>query len=318
VTALALIATPNPILLPMARKADVFASFLDGRKQSTLEAYQDDLRDFARFLYVEGPEAAVEALVSCDHGDANRVALAYRAQMTERGLAAATIARRLATLRSMVKVARQIGRVNWCLDVESPKSEPYRDTRGPGLDGWRKMKAAGRCASTAKGKRDLALIHLMHDLGLRRGECVAMDLGDVDLEAAEVAIIGKGKTEKIRLTLSRPALEALRDWLSVRPAGDGPLFVRLDRAANGTPGRLTGDSVCSMVHALGRAAGLSRATRPHGLRHAGITRALDLTGGDVRKVQRFSRHAKLETLLLYDDARRDDAGGVAKMLGEDE
>jgi hypothetical protein len=43
-----------------------------------------------------------------------------------------------------------------------------------------------------------------------------------------------------------------------------------------------------------------------------------LAGGDVRKVQRFSRYAKLETLMLYDDARRDDAGHLAAALGNDE
>jgi integrase/recombinase XerC len=48
-----------------------------------------------------------------------------------------------------------------------------------------------------------------------------------------------------------------------------------------------------------------------------ITRALDLAHGDVRKVKRFSRHAKLETLLRYDDNRRDEAGAIAKLLGED-
>jgi integrase/recombinase XerC len=219
----------------------------------------------------------------------------------------------------MVKVARQIGRISWALDVESPKSEPYRDTRGPGLDGWKKLLTeARRLATSPEGKRNLALVRLMHDLGLRRGECVGLDLVDVDLDGGAVSIVGKGHTESIRLTLSRPALEALRDWIAARGDQAGALFTRLDRAAGNDLGRLTGDSVCVMVHALSRAAGLSREARPHGLRHQGITRALDLTGGDVRKVQRFSRHAKLETLMRYDDSRRDDAGGIANLLGEDE
>jgi integrase len=72
-----------------------------------------------------------------------------------------------------------------------------------------------------------------------------------------------------------------------------------------------------VAHGVGRRAGISRGTNPHGLRHQGITRALDLAHGDVRKVRRFSRHAKLETLLKYDDNRVDEAGAIAKMLGED-
>lgn len=66
-----------------------------------------------------------------------------------------------------------------------------------------------------------------------------------------------------------------------------------------------------MVRALGRKAGV--AVRPHGLRHSAITEALDLTG-DVRKVQRFSRHKNLAVLMVYDDNRRDLGGEVARLL----
>jgi integrase/recombinase XerC len=302
----------------MVPAADVLESFFRGRRRTTWAAYQADLKDFAKFLNVSTGEAAAEELVNCDHGNANRVAMAYRAAMTERGLSAATIARRLATLRSMVRVARQIGRISWTLDVESPKSQPYRDTRGPGRDGLKKILAeARRRATTPEGKRNLALIRLLHDLGLRRGECVAMDLGDVDLDGGTVSIIGKGRTEPITLTLSRPATEALRHWLEVRGDQPGPLFVRCDRAAGDELGRLTGHSVCKVVHALGRAAGLTREVRPHGLRHLAVTTVLDLSGGNVREARRFSRHSKLETLALYDDNRDDVAGKWARMLGED-
>jgi integrase/recombinase XerC len=51
------------------------------------------------------------------------------------------------------------------------------------------------------------------------------------------------------------------------------------------------------VKALGRSAGFE--VRPHGLRHAGITRGLDLTRGDLRAVQRFSCHADLGTLTRF-------------------
>jgi integrase/recombinase XerC len=160
----------------------------------------------------------------------------------------------------------------------------------------------------------------MRDLGLRRGECVALDLGDVSLEThpATVSIIGKGRTEPERLTLPPKPREALREWIAARGNEPGPLFVRLDPGSRTAGERLTGDAVCRMVRSLSRRAGLNVEARPHGLRHQGITRLLDLVKGDVRKVQRFSRHAKLETLMRYDDARRDDAGNLAAMLGDDE
>ncbi len=82
----------------------------------------------------------------------------------------------------------------------------------------------------------------------------------------------------------------------------------------GGSGRLTGTSLYRIVRRLGEDAGVR--ARPHGLRHAAITEALDLTGGDVRAVQRFSRHRKLETLLRYDDNRTDMAGAIARRVAE--
>ena len=54
--------------------------------------------------------------------------------------------------------------------------------------------------------------------------------------------------------------------------------------------------------------------RPHGLRHAAITSALDATGGDVRRVSRFSRHRDIKTVMVYDDARADLGGEVAALV----
>jgi integrase/recombinase XerC len=169
-----------------------------------------------------------------------------------------------------------------------------------------------------KAVRDLAIVRLLHDLGLRRGELVALDLADLDLEAeaATVAVVGKGRTEKDRLTLPDPTVDALATWMATRGLRPGPLFIRLDPVAEG-PDRLTGRGVFLIVRDLGRKAGLAKPVRPHGLRHEAITRALDKTNGDVRTVQRFSRHADTRTVLLYDDRRRDLAGDVAKLVAGD-
>jgi integrase/recombinase XerC len=305
--------------LVVPEDGDLLEEFLAGRRPTTLRAYAKDLADFAAFLKLASAAAAVDSLIAGTSGRANKLALGYKAHLTDRGLAPATVARRLAALRSVVKLARTLGRVAGAIDIPSPRAEAYRDTRGPGLEGWRSLLAAARKrATTPKGKRDLALVRLMHDLGLRRAEVVALDLTDLDLEAGIVAIVGKGKSEKTNVTLNAPTAAALADWVAARGEWPGPLFVRLDRAAGpGRPTRLDAGNAARASKALGLRAGLARGTNPHGLRHQGITRALDLAGGDVRRVKRFSRHAKLETLLRYDDNRRDEAGAIAKLLGED-
>jgi integrase/recombinase XerC len=67
-----------------------------------------------------------------------------------------------------------------------------------------------------------------------------------------------------------------------------------------------------MVRKLGEAADV--AVRPHGLRHGGITEALDATNGNVRAVQRFSRHRDVRVLTVYDDNRLDLGGDVARLV----
>jgi integrase/recombinase XerC len=296
---------------------DLVGAILATLNARTARTYISDYRDFAAFLGAPGPAEAIDALIGMGPGEANRTALAYRVHLADRKLAPGTVARRLVALRSACKAARRVGRIGWGLDVPGPKPEPYRDTRGPGRDGWRRMLDVAKAAATdPKGKRDLALIRLLHDQALRRGEAVALDVDNLDLSAGTVAVIGKGKAQAQRITLSRQTREALSDWLAVRPVGSPALFVRLDPGSGFGDPRLTGQSVALVVAAIGKAAGLARVPRPHGLRHQAITQALD-SGRDVRDVRKFSRHAKLDTVLIYDDARRDVAGEIGQMIADD-
>jgi len=301
-------AEPRPLAPP-----DLVAAFLAGRKATTLDAYRRSLEDFARFAGGASIDDAARSLLSRGHGEANRLALAYRADLVGRDLAPATVNARLAALRSLVKLAGTLGLVPWRLEVPGVKAKAYRDTRGPGREGVRAIVQKAGARIDAKGARDVALVRLLHDLGLRRAEAVALDVADVDLEAGAVFIVGKGRGEKERFSLPDPTAAALKAWLDARGLEPGPLFVNLDRAAKGH--RLTGRSVHRVIKALGTRTGID--ARPHGLRHAAITEALDKTGGDVRAVQRFSRHADVRTLQMYDDARTDLAGRVARLVADE-
>lgn len=304
-------------LVQAAAAVPLLQAVLSGRNARTVRAYESDYRDFAAFLGAGSAGEALDALVALPKPAAQATVLGYRAQLVERQLASSTIARRLAALRSAVRLARLLGRVEWQLDVEAPRVDPYRDTRGPGRDGWRDVLGVAAAEAVGpRGRRDLAIVRLLHDVALRRAEVLALDLADVDLERSTVAVLGKGKTAKAPVTIPSPTRGAIADWLAVRGLEPGPLFIRLDNAA-GDNERLTGRMVHKLVARLGRLAGLSRPLRPHGLRHQGITRALDVTGGDVRAVKRFSRHAKVETLMRYDDNRQDLAGKIADLVAGD-
>jgi integrase/recombinase XerC len=123
-------------------------------------------------------------------------------------------------------------------------------------------------------------------------------------------MLGKARSQKEPMTLPEPTKAALEAWLQARGTEDGPLFVNFHRAGKG--GRLTGSAVYFIVRGLGTKAGLT--VRPHGFRHLAITSALDLTEGDVRAVQKFSRHRNVRVLNTYDDNRQDLAGDVARLV----
>jgi integrase/recombinase XerC len=157
------------------------------------------------------------------------------------------------------------------------------------------------------------LLRLLYDLGLRRAEVVGLDVEDVNLVAETVAVLGKGRTQKVNLTVPPETRAALAEWLTVRGVPSGPLFTSLDRASCGR--RLSGMGLYLVVRQIGERVNLR--VRPHGLRHAAITRALDLTGGDIRSVQKFSRHKDVRLLQRYDDNRQDLGGAVARQLAAD-
>jgi integrase/recombinase XerC len=289
------------------------AAFLTGRSSQTLRAYRTDLADFTAFTAAGAIAEAAAQLLTHGHGSANETALRFRNELLARGLAPATINRRLAALRSLVKLARTLGLVPWILEVEGVRAESYRDTRGPGHAGFRKLLGALAGRRDTKALRDRALLRLLYDLGLRRAEVVGLDVADLDLADGTVAVLGKGRTQKVKLTLPEATNRALAAWLAVRGVPSGPLFTTLDRASRGR--RLSGMGLYLVVRHMGERAGVR--VRPHGLRHAAITRALDLTGGDLRSVQRFSRHKDVRLLQRYDDNRQDLGGAVARRLAED-
>jgi integrase/recombinase XerC len=162
----------------------------------------------------------------------------------------------------------------------------------------------------AKAARDRALLRLAFDLGLRRGELASLDFEHVDLEAGTLAVQGKGQEGRELLTLPPETIAVLRGWLEQRGLEPGPLFLNFDRAQKGR--RLTSTSIYRIVRELGEQVHVK--ARPHGVRHAAITALLDLSHGDVRAAARFSRHADIRTLTVYDDNRQDLGSKMARLV----
>lgn len=141
--------------------------------------------------------------------------------------------------------------------------------------------------------RDAAMVAVMAFAGLREAELVSLSCADVVLSERKGQVnVRLGKDEKFRsVPLSQDARRPLGQWLQVRPAGPGPLFVD----EHGAP--LSTRAVQKRVAALGEAAKVDNLT-PHRLRHSCAKRMVD-AGRPLTEVQKILGHARLDTTARY-------------------
>jgi len=298
---------------------DILTALLaDKRSLNTRRAYEKDLRYFFLAAYGQKPtETVIAQFLQLNRFEAIAIVLRYKSDLITQGLKEATINRRLSALKSLVNFAAKLGKCNWNLDdVQTETVQTYRDTTGIKPDGIRTM-LLGINRDTPKGKRDFAILRLLWDNALRRNEVVSANIGDFDYEGRSLQILGKGRgSQKSLISLSTGTTNAIQDWLSQLKTknSDRPLFHSLDPVNQGH--RLTGTAIYQIVDQLAKKSGISKKMSPHRIRHSAITAALDATNGNVRKVQKLSRHKKLDTLMLYDDNRTNMQGEVSSLLGD--
>lgn len=293
----------------------LISAFLSGRSPQTIEAYRIDLENFRSYLQASSIQEAAKILLEAGSGQANACVLHYRNGLKESGLQHSTINRRLAAIRSMVKLARTFGLIAWSLEVENLKVESYRDTRGPGQIAIREMLTQLEAGTNPKDVRDIALVRLLFDLALRASEVTGLNIEDVDLGAGTISVLGKGKSQKVTMTLPPQTTVAITNWIWIRGIAPGPLFFNYDRARKGQ--RLTRAGLYQVVRRLGEKVDVK--TRPHGIRHTAVTQAIKLAqvnGITLPEVKQFSRHASLQTLQIYADRERDVGGRLAALVSQ--
>lgn len=230
------------------------------------------------------------------------------------GKAPATIALRLAAVRWPFTLAYEAGLVSWQLRVKSPKVIAYKDTRGPGLDNVTKLFAVADRGRSITSARDAVLLSLLFVEGLRRNEVHELNVEHFDGQRGALIVRDKGKLERKPINLPPEVAERIVTYLKLRgPLALGaPLVASHDRRCRRD--RLTGNGIWRRIRWLAKKAGVNARTTPHGLRHTAITTGLDETNGNTRAVRSFSRHAKDETVGIYDDERQNVGGKIAEML----
>lgn len=296
---------------------DILSELLaDKRSPNTRRAYAKDLKDFFQTTANQDatPQLVAEFL-QLERFAAIELVLNYKAALIEKQLSEATVNRRLAALKSLVKYAQKIGKCAWSLEeIEGERLQSYRDTSGVEQGVYKQiLDSVNR--STLPGKRNYAILLLLWTNALRRGEVAKLDRGDISPELRKLKIFGKGRgTQAELVSLSDKTVEAIEAWIEARGAcmPNAPLFVSLSNNSYGQ--RLSGDAIYQIVVEAAEKAGIKKRLSPHRVRHSSITAALEATNGDVRRVQKLSRHKAISTLLIYDDHRRDSQGEITEML----
>jgi integrase/recombinase XerC len=283
----------------------ILQALATARTENTRRTYRQAFQHFALFLKKPSVHSALAHLLLQRRGEANSIALDYQAWMTQQRLSGATINVRLAALRSLVYHAYLNGLVEWKLEVRGPRLESYADLSGPSHEKIAGVLASLEANDHAISKRDRAIILMLYGLGLRASEVRNLDFRHLDFQRERVSIKGKARDKREWLSLPPQVAEAIKDWLRHRGMEDGPLFTGFKEG-----GRIARESIWRITTGYGLG-------RPHGLRHTGITRALDLTNGNYRKVKLFSRHKRVDTILRYDDNRLDLGGEVASAVSAD-
>jgi integrase/recombinase XerC len=275
---------------------DGFLSELAAQRRAsphTLAAYR---RDVTRLLdLAAGPGRPVAAAE-------------WTRELLERGLrdlyrtghASASAARALAAWRSFSRYCQRRGVIarDPARAVPFPRLPRRLPRTLPEVDLIAALDAlAGDDALT---RRDRALLELFYSSGLRLGELVGLDHGDLDRSARLVRVRGKGRRERI-VPVGPTALASLERWMAVAPRArgrlDDPLFPgqRAARLAHRTVQRVVRARLAQVAGGLG--------VTPHALRHSFASHLLD-HGADLRSIQELLGHRSLTSTQVYTHVSR--------------
>jgi len=263
-----------------------------GAARNTLTAYGKDLEDAAAFLKARSltfESAAAEDIE------------AWFVDLSDRGLAASTAARRRAAVRQFYRFVLGEG---WRTDdpsrrVEAPKTgRPLPKVLS--RDEVDRLIAAATARDGGQGRRLACLIELTYASGLRVSELTSLTLAALARDPAYLIIKGKGGKERLA-PLNPAARTAVKAWLEVRtaflPKGvkDSPWLF----PSRGKAGRLTPRRFSQLLEEAAVVAGIDAArVSPHVLRHAFATHLLE-GGADLRVVQTLLGHSDIATTQIY-------------------
>lgn len=279
----------------------------------TIRGYTDDIDEF--LTYITPPGEKTLPLREVDH----RIIREFVGSLFDRGLQKASVARKLAALRTFFKygLRERFVSQNPAKMVSSPKlpkrvphvltAEEINSLLDQMSNGGPATESSRRRAPTEESrlllKRDRAILELLYASGLRVSELVGLNCGNVDWRGQMVRVLGKGRKERL-VPFGSKALAALEAYWPVRQGLLSAAKSRVDPEAvfvNHFGGRLTTRWVREIVYKYSRLIDINWDLHPHSLRHAFATHLL-ADGADLRAIQELLGHVSLSTTQRYTQA----------------
>ena len=281
-----------------------YLRFQRNASSHTIRNYMSDLQQFVQYL-THTPEGEERPEPELDQID-NLTIREFLGSLYQKRNKKSSIARKLASVRSFMKFLsgqEAIGS-NPARSVVSPK----RESRLPDYLEIDSVVSLIESPDTGTdlGKRDRAILELLYAAGIRVGELVGLDLGDISLDEGLVRVLGKGSKERI-VPFGERARESLEAYLKVR--GEHVRTKRLSKTdvrhpegeavfLNARGGRLTTRSVWNIVDRYVGQLAERLKVHPHTLRHSFATHMLN-AGADLRTIQELLGHESLSTTQKY-------------------
>jgi len=259
---------------------------LQRRSSETVDAYRSDLRQLLEWL-----EALELTALSLNAGLAKQ----YLDSLCESGCAAATIERKVTSMRSFCRwlVANGMLPVDPTVGLRAPR-RPQRPPRAVSEEEAQAVMDEAANSEGLMGPRDALLVALLYDSGLRAAEAIGLHLADVREDEQMLIVTGKGN--KMRLVpYAATTAAALSAWLAVRPvsASEAVLLTMTGKAMTPSDTRRILKAICQRIPEAN-----FPDVSPHVLRHSFATHLLN-GGADVRVIQEMMGHARIETTMSY-------------------
>lgn len=313
---------------PLLRDFLMYHETIQGHSKKTVDEYFLDLRNFFRYIKLEKgfvPRATPLSEISIDDVDLDLVRSVTLADIysylsflsrdriknaknpsSGYGLLPSSRARKVATIRSFYKYLVNKVRV---LD-ENPIKVLDSPRQKQSLPRFLTLDESIQLLESIDGEnaeRDLCIITLFLNCGLRISEMVGLNLSDI--RGDRLRVLGKGNKERI-VFLNVACQNAIEDWLAVRSKSGAvdPYAMFITRKHT----RITTDGIHYMLKKRFVAAGLdSSKYSAHKLRHTAATLMLQ-NGVDVRTLQEVLGHEHLNTTQIYTHVDSDALRSAAK------